>query len=102
MKIKRPLRRTPDPSSAGDAAAKESGQGLCPRAGGDCERPLSGIPSMSANDPKQTLAEQRNGYRMCGITARRIALRPACGPTVAFRYMNENLNRAMAGDCTAP
>jgi hypothetical protein len=27
MKIKRPLRRTPDPSSAGDAAAKEMARG---------------------------------------------------------------------------
>lgn len=29
---------------------------------------------------------------------REIALRLASGPTVAFRYMKENLNRAMAGD----
>jgi 2-(1,2-epoxy-1,2-dihydrophenyl)acetyl-CoA isomerase len=30
--------------------------------------------------------------------AREIALRLASGPTVAYRYMKENLNRAMAGD----
>ena len=30
--------------------------------------------------------------------AREIALRLANGPTVAYRYMKENLNRAMAGD----
>jgi len=29
---------------------------------------------------------------------REIALRLAAGPTIAFRYMKENLNRAMAGD----
>ncbi len=29
---------------------------------------------------------------------REIALRLACGPTVAYRYMKENLNRAMAGE----
>jgi 2-(1,2-epoxy-1,2-dihydrophenyl)acetyl-CoA isomerase len=29
---------------------------------------------------------------------REIALRLANGPTIAFRYMKENLNRAMAGD----
>ena len=29
---------------------------------------------------------------------REIALRLARGPTVAYRYMKENLNRAMAGD----
>jgi len=30
--------------------------------------------------------------------AREIALRIANGPTVAYRYMKENLNRAMAGE----
>ena len=30
--------------------------------------------------------------------ARKIALRLASGPTVAYRYMKENLNRAMSGD----
>ncbi|MBL8380104.1 MAG: enoyl-CoA hydratase [Burkholderiales bacterium] len=30
--------------------------------------------------------------------AREIAMRLASGPTVAYRYMKENLNRAMAGD----
>jgi 2-(1,2-epoxy-1,2-dihydrophenyl)acetyl-CoA isomerase len=30
--------------------------------------------------------------------AREIALRLAAGPTVAYRYMKENLNRAMAGE----
>jgi len=29
---------------------------------------------------------------------RELALRLANGPTVAYRYMKENLNRAMAGD----
>ena len=29
---------------------------------------------------------------------REIATRLAAGPTIAFRYMKENLNRAMAGD----
>ncbi len=29
---------------------------------------------------------------------REVALRPANGPTVAYRYMKENLNRAMAGE----
>jgi 2-(1,2-epoxy-1,2-dihydrophenyl)acetyl-CoA isomerase len=33
-----------------------------------------------------------------GSKTREIALRLANGPTVAYRYMKENLNRAMAGD----
>jgi len=33
-----------------------------------------------------------------GAKTREIALRLANGPTVAYRYMKENLNRAMAGD----
>jgi 2-(1,2-epoxy-1,2-dihydrophenyl)acetyl-CoA isomerase len=33
-----------------------------------------------------------------GAKTREIALRLAAGPTVAYRYMKENLNRAMSGD----
>ena len=33
-----------------------------------------------------------------GAKAQAIAKRLASGPTVAFRYMKENLNRAMAGE----
>ncbi len=33
-----------------------------------------------------------------GAKTREIALRIAAGPTVAYRYMKENLNRAMSGD----
>ena len=32
------------------------------------------------------------------VVAREIALRMANGPTVAYRYMKENLNRALAGE----
>ena len=35
---------------------------------------------------------------LLGARTREIALRLAKGPTVAYRYMKENLNRAMAGD----
>ena len=35
-----------------------------------------------------------------GATTRAVATRLAAGPTVAYRYMKENLNRAMTGDLT--
>ena len=37
------------------------------------------------------------GDELAGAT-RALAARLAAGPTVAYRYMKENLNRAMSGD----